>query len=267
MQQEGNDSMSNTGSWSLLAGLARQGVDNFVAIQKTLLDISAQENARLLRTAQQNLGGAVTPDMAELAAGSTQAFLQSQKMMLDVAVQQNQMALGLIRAGGPALGKLADMLAETAQTFVEAQKRLLDFTGQQAEAMLKAAREGETVPNPLSQMADIWRYSLDAIVDAHKKLLDLIAQGTASLTARWQAQPGQPSAEPVQDFVDRARQDLENYINLQRRLTEQAAREMADSIRAVPLQDLARQGVEAFVNTQRAILDLTVRAMSGVNRS
>lgn len=270
--------MPDTGSWSQLAILARQGVDNFVAIQKNLLDIAVQENAALLAKAQESLNSAVTPATADLAGRSTQAFLESQKMMLDVALQQNQLALGLIRGGGPAFEKLADILAEAARTFAEAQKRLLEIAGQQAAAMLQGVREsGTTVPNPLSQMADVWRYSLQAFVDVHKKILDQIAHGAAFLTARW-ALPSdaQPSGQTARDFVDLARKSFENYVSLQGQLTEQATRLMADWTRAwqtnsawqpqVTFEDLARRGVDAFVNTQRDILEFAFQS-SGAKRS
>jgi len=275
MQQEGIVEMSNTDSWSQLATLARQGVDNFVALQKNLLDIAVRENTTLMEKAQDSLNRAATPAMADLAGRSTQAFLQSQKMMLDVALQQNQLALGLVRGGGPAFEKLADILSETAVTFVEAQKRLLEFTGQQAEAILKGAREsGATIPNPLSQMADVWRYSVQAFVDVHKKVLDQIAQGAAFLTARWALPPdARPSGEPAPDFVDLARKSFENYTSLQRQLTEQAARLMEDWTRAwqtgsawqppVTFEDIARRGVDAFVNTQRDILQFAFRSSEG----
>jgi hypothetical protein len=254
--------------------MLRQGVDSFVSTQKTLLDIAAQQNAMWMGAVHENFGRTMTPAMLDLAGRSTQAFLQSQKMMLDLAVQQNQMALSLIQgslggAAGPVIGELAGMLSEGAMTFVEAQKRLLEFAGQQAEAMLKAAQAGgPATANPLAQMADLSRHGVQAFVDGQKKFLDLIAKAAAG---------AQDSPGSATDLAGMARQSFENYRSLQRQLTEQAARLMADWTHAwqtnsaaqpsASFEDLARQGVEAFGNTQRAILDLAFRSMSGANRS
>lgn len=267
--------MSNTGAgpWSLFADMVRQGVDSFVSTQKTLLDIAAQQNTMWMGVVQENFGRAMTPAMADLAGRSTQAFLQSQKMMLDLAVQQNQLALSLIKgslgsAAGPVFGELAAMLSEGAMAFVEAQKRLLEFAGQQAEAMLKAAQAGgPAAANPLSQMADLSRHGVQAFVEGQKKFLDLIAQAAA----------GRPDAGgSATDVAGMARQSFENYMSMQRQLTEQATRLMADWTRAfqtsaawkpaVTFEDLARQGVDAFVNAQRDILEFAIRS-SGAKRS
>src|SRR5215467_1371381 len=126
--------MAGTSSspWLLLADMVRQGVDNYVTTQKTLLDIAAQQNAIWIGVVRDSFGQSANPAMADLAGKGTQAFLQSQKTMLDLALQQNQLALNLMKnawgaTGRPSLGERADMRAQGAQTFVKAKKRLLNF--------------------------------------------------------------------------------------------------------------------------------------------
>jgi hypothetical protein len=274
---------TSTGPWLLLADMVRQGVDNFVTTQKTLLDIAAQQNAMWIGAVRDSLGQGSNPLMADLAGKGTQAFLQSQKMMLDLASQQNQLALSLVKStlgatGRPFLGELADMMAQGAQTFVEAQKRLLDFAAQQAEAMTKAAKEAPPGgPNPLAQMADLSKQGVEAFVESQKKFLDLISQETASATDRLRqrqegsAPGGAEGSGAVNDLLAQARTNFQTYVDLQRQFAESATRWMTDWTRAwqsgtayrptMTLQDLARQGVEAFLTTQRTLLDLTFRSM------
>jgi len=267
--------MSNTGAgpWSVFAELFRQGIDNFVATQKTILDIAVQQNAAFTAAVQQSLGGAMTPALSDLAGRSAKAFVESQKMMLDLALQQNRTALNMVKAGlpQPFVTEIADMLAEGAAAFGETQKRLLEFAGEQADAMVKSAREGQAMPNPLPQMAELSRAGVQALAEVQKKFLDMLAQGIGSATERM-SQPGASS-----DPAAMARQAFQNYLDLQHQLAEGASRQMADWTRAwqtgassspaQTIQDVARQSVEAFLNTQRAILDLAFRSMSATNRS
>ena len=274
---------TSTGPWLLLADMVRQGVDNFVTTQKTLLDIAAQQNAMWLGAVQNSFGQPANPMMADLAGKGTQAFLQSQKTMLDLASQQNQLALNLMKstlgaAGRPFLTELADMMAQGAQTFVEAQKRLLDFAAQQADAMTKAAKEAPAGgPNPLAQMAELSKQGVEAFVEAQKRFLDLIAQETASATDRLRQRQdagaeGNSPYSAASDLLNQARANFQTYADLQRQFAESATRWMSDWTRAwqsgtpfqpaMNLQDLARQGVDAFLTTQRVLLDLTFRSIN-----
>jgi hypothetical protein len=275
---------TSTGPWLLLADMVRQGVDNFVTTQKTLLDIAVQQNAMWMGAVKETLGQASHPAMADLAGKGTQAFLESQKMMLDLASQQNQMALNLVKttlggAGRPFLNELADMMAQGAQTFVEAQKRLLEFAAQQAEAMTKAAKDtpGPGAGNPLAYLAEFSKQGVEAFVEAQKRFLDLIAQETASATDRLRqrqgtvGESGQPGSDAINDILAQARKSFQAYVDLQRQFAESANRWMTEWNRAWQsgtsfrpaqnLQDLARQGVDAFLTTQRVLLDLTLRSM------
>lgn len=269
--------MSNPGSWSVFADTVRQGVDTFALTQKMFLDVAVQQNAMLMGFVQQGLDKGVTPETIDLAGKTTRTFLQSQTVLLDLAVQQTQLGLGLLKgmAGNSASSlntEFWDMLEKGAITFATAQKRLLEYAGQQADAMVKAGREANSAtPNPLSQMAGLARQAAQAL--APKEFLDLLIKAEQQKQRIFR---DAPSADPAQHFLKLARQSFENYIDLQRKLSEQAARLMDDWTRAwqsgaacqpsVTFEDLARQGVEAFVKTQSEIQGFAFRS-SGANWS
>jgi len=279
MQQEGTGSkMSNTGagSWSVFADTVRQGEDTFASAQKMFLDIAAQQNTMLMGFVEQSLGNGVTPEIIDLARRTTQTFLQSQTMTLDLAVEQTQLGIGLLKGmAGNSAGSLNiefwDMLEKGAITFAAAQKRLLEYAGQQADAMMKAGREGSATSNPLSQMAGLAQQAAQAL--SPKEFLDLLTKA--------QQQPQRlfkdpPSADPAEHFLNLERQRFEDYLDLQLKLSEQAARLMDDWTRAwqtasawqpsITFEDLARQGVEAFVKAQSEIQGFEFRS-SGANWS
>ena len=278
-------SSTGAGSWSVFAETVRQGVDTFRTMQKMFLDVAAQQNTMLLGFVQQSLGNGVTPEIIDLAGKTTHTFLQSQIMLLDLAVEQTQLGIGLLKGitGNSASSlntEFWDMLEKGATTFAAAQKRLLEYAGQQADAMVKAGREGSSaIPNPLSQMAGLAQQAAQAL--APKEYLDLMAKamaaGTAAMEhAKQRLSEIQPSGDPAQHFLKLARQSFETYMDLQRKLTEQAARLMEEWTRAwqtgsawqpsATFEDLARQGVEAFIKTQSEIQGFAFRS-SGANWS
>jgi hypothetical protein len=266
---------TTTNPWILFAETVRQGVDNYVATQKTLLDIAVQQNALLVNAMKQGFGMAVSPVIADLAGRGTQAFLQSQRAMLDLAAHQNKLGMDLLRnmagVNRPFVGEMADMMERGTQTFVDAQKRLLEFAEQQA----RNQDPGQPVANPMTQIYELSRQGLESFVEAQKRFLDMISQQAASATDRWKERAEARAAAPGDgnaDLLGLARQSFENYINMQRQFAETATRAMSDWTQswqnggsgqaATGLQDLARKGVEAFINTQRTLLDLTFRSMN-----
>jgi hypothetical protein len=267
---------TTTNPWVLFAETVRQGVDNYVATQKTLLDIAVQQNALLVNAMKQGFSMAVSPLVADLAARGTQTFLQSQRAMLDMAAQQNKLGLDLLKnmagANRPFVSEMADMMERGTRTFVDAQKRLLEFAEQQAGNQ----NPGQSLPNPMTQIYELSRQGLESFVEAQKRFLDMVSQQATSATDRWkeraEARAAAAPAEGNGDLLGLARQTFENYVNMQRQFAETAGRAMTDWTQswqnggvgqsATGLQDLARKGVEAFINTQRTLLDLTFRSMN-----
>jgi hypothetical protein len=273
---------TTTNPWILFADVVRQGVDNYVATQKTLLDIAVQQNGLLVNAMKQGFSLTVPAALTDLAERGTKAFLQSQRAMLDMAANQNKLGLDLVKnmagANRPFVTEMADMMERGTQTFVEAQKRLIDFAEQQTEAAAKKTSETEeNGTNRMSPITELSRKALESFVEAQKQFLDMIAKEATTATDRWKERASQATTEgtatgPASDLMGAARQSFENYMSMQRQFAETATRAMTDwtrasqpggiGVSATTLQDLTRKGVEAFINTQRTLLDITFRSMN-----
>jgi hypothetical protein len=241
------------------------------------LDVAVQQNAMVMGFIQQSLANGVSPETIDSASRTTQIFFQSQTVLLDLAVQQTQLGLGLLKGmlAGNSMSlntEFWDMLEKVAITFASAQKRLLEYAGKQADAIVQAGRDGTSATsNPLSQMASLAQQAAQVL--APKEFLDLLTQAEQQKQRIFR---DAPDGDPAQHFLKVARQSFENYVNLQRKLTEQAASLMDDWTRAwqsgavwqpsTTFEDLARQGVEAFVKTQAEIQGFAFRS-SGANWS
>jgi hypothetical protein len=272
---------------TMFAEMVRQGVDNFVATQKMMLDLAAHQGEVMADAMKKNFGLAGwAPAMADLAGQGMQAFLSSQKMMLDLGLQQNRVALGALKtwAGSNAAAQsILEMLERGGQSYVEMQKQMLEMAGQQTELAMKAAKEGRpgAAALPMEQIAEFSKQGVQAWVESQKRILDMIQQQTHKLSdktkeqteAKSEAKPEAAAAPaPAGDFAAMARSSFEQYLEMNRKFMEMAGQQMAEMTKAftggvtyrppVTLQDLARQGLDAWVNTQRAMLDLTFRVLA-----
>ena len=267
---------TGTGSWSLFADVLRQGVDTFAAYQKMLVDVAAQNSGTLLGWVEESLARPAAPGMIELAARSTRAFLESQRIMLDLAVQQSRSGLVMLQKvmtddQNEAMREFRGMLEEAAAAFVSAQKRLLDFAGEQAEIILKGA--GEANAAGASALAQMARLSAQAIAAfPAKQFLDTTSKQMEDASERVKRHfEALYSGALNPEFVDRSRQSFQNYITLQQKLTEQATLLMQDWSRAwqsgssfqpeVTFADLARSGMESYVRTQQDLLEFGFQSL------
>lgn len=273
---------------AMFADMVRQGVDNFVATQKMMLDLAAHQN-QVMADAMKNSFGltGLAPTMADLAGQGVQTFLNSQKMLLDLGVQQNHVALSALKnwaGSNPAAQSILEMLERGGQSYVEMQKRMLEMAGQQNEMAMQAAKDGRPAPAgmPMEQIAEFSKQGVQAWVDSQKRMLDMIQEQTHNLSdrareraaAKADAKPQDAPAgtAPAGDFTSMAKSSFEQYMEMNKKFLEMAGQQMAEMTKAfsggmtyrppVTLQDLARQGVDAWVNTQRAMLDLTFKVMA-----
>ena len=136
----------------VLTGWARQGVQSFVAAQKILLDLAAQENALLIGMVRERLN---KPDfrpgasMAGIAESGVKNVAAAGKILLDLAAGETALAVDGIKEGfrlPQAAGVMADVVRHRVDTFVELQKHLLDATAEQAHLMAESYRDGEANP-------------------------------------------------------------------------------------------------------------------------
>ena len=70
----------------------RQGAEGFIATQKIMLDLVAQQNALALSVMKERMGATVpgpSGTLLDLAGKGIQNFMQAQRILLDFAARQN----------------------------------------------------------------------------------------------------------------------------------------------------------------------------------
>lgn len=265
---------------SVLTGWARQGVQSFVAAQKILMDLAAQENALLIGMAREGLSrpgariGAVTAGIAEKGVKNLATV---GKILLDLAAEETALAVEGVKEGfrlpAPA-GAVAEVVRHRVDTIIEMQKILLDATAEQAKAIAESYREGEKFLNP-AHVTELAQKGLKGIVENEKKFLDLAGQ-EANSAAKPEKRAGKPPRERMEVFTSIAREGAEKYIETQKKLLELAIEQLEETtkVRREPKErakkevqplwgELTEKSVKNLVTAEKSLLDLAMGPIHG----
>jgi hypothetical protein len=257
---------------STLASWARQGMESFVATQKILLDLAAQQNSLTLGFVRERVNfSPLRPltGMVEIAGQTLANFVAAQKILLDLAAEENAlMQTGVKEAlnlsGRPAA--MTDAISEGVNALVAMQKKYLDMVNHQSQAVVEAIKEGK--PFEGKNLAEITRESVDNFVHTQKKFLDLVTDVTRA-EANGKA-PKITKAARVK-VTELAKEGMDKFVDSQKKLLDLATHEIEGAIKtaqeivrpspepSTSLGEFARKGVENFVNAQKSLLDVAVK--------
>jgi hypothetical protein len=266
---------------SLMPGWARQGVQSFVAAQKIIMDLAAQENALLIGMARETLskqGAQLAPAMAGIAEKGVKNLTTIGKILLDLAADETALTVEGVKAGlrlpAPA-GAMAEVVRHRVGTIVEMQKNLLDVAAEQAHAIAESYREGEN-PHAATRAAEVARRGIEEFVASEKKFLDLAAQEVTT-AAKGEKRATKPHKDRMEVLTTMAREGAEKYIETQKKLLALAidqleeaakpAREHKDGGRKeakLSWEEVTEKSVHNFVAAEKSLLDLATKRMEGL---
>lgn len=280
MKAREKNSPHETSPSSLLTGWARQGVQSFVAAQKILMDLAAQENALLIGMMREGLsrpGARLGASVAGLAEKGVENLAAAGKILLDLAADETSIAVDGLKDGlqlPTAAGTVAEVARHRVDTFIEMQKNLLDATAGQARAFAESFREEGKVL-PAAQLAELARRGIAGFVESEKKFLDLASQEvTAAAKADKRAHKSPRNRVEVLTRV--AREGAEKYIETQKKLLELAVEQLEHTVKAGREQqkaarkettpsfgELTEKSVKNFVTAEKSLLDLAMKPLRG----
>jgi len=266
---------------SFMPGWARQGVQSFVAAQKIIMDLAAQENALLIGLLRERLskpGGQLGASMAGITEQGVKNLTEAGKILLDLAADETALAVEGVKEGlrlpAPAAA-MAEVVRHRVGTFVEMQKNLLDATAEQAHAVAKSLREGE---NPWSSVhfAELARRGFEGFVESEKKFLELAAEEVSAAT-KGEKRAGKAPKERLEVLTNAARQGAEKYVETQKKLidlaieqleeTAKASREHREGARKEMLSswgELTEKSVHNLVTAEKSLLQLATKRVEGL---
>ncbi len=256
---------------SLLSGWVQQGVENFFATQRILVDLAMTQNANAMKMIRSRFADpAFRPAeiASELAGEVVSNFIEGQKLLLGLAQREHEIVTTGVkeRIGGSNVAvAMTELVQRGFDTFVDMQQEFLRMANKQTNAWLDAVKEGKSFdPDRLVEMA---RDGMETFVRAQKKFLDVIAEETSKATAgaKWGYETKHTQLSKL------AKEATDAFIEAQKKLIEVAGKQANASVRAadrtfnmiapfpfVNLPDLTRDGVKSFVNAEKALIDTVV---------
>lgn len=253
-----------------LANWARQGMESFVATQKILLDLTAQQNSLALGFVRERVNfSPLRPltGMVELAGQSMANFIAAQKILLDLAAEEHALVQTGVKEGFGLTGipaAFTDAMSEGLNTFVTMQKKFLDMVNNQSQAAVESIKEGK--PFEGKNFGDFAREGLENFVRTQKKFLDLVASVATPETNG----KGRKAAKTVK-MTELAKEGMDKFVDSQKKLLDLATRQIEGAmetaqeiVRPEPepstsLGEFARKGIENFITAQKSLLDVAMK--------
>jgi hypothetical protein len=253
---------------SLLSGWVQQGVENFFATQRILVDLAMSQNANVTNMVR---GRFADPEFcpaavaSELAGEAMTNFIEGQKVLLNLVQREHEILTeGVKERVTPSTTAVA--ITELAQrgfnTFVEMQQDFLKLAGKQTHTWLTSVKAGK--PFDTGNLVEAAREAMDHFVHSQKKFLDVIAEETTKATrGKEPARKGKKT-----ELAEMAKEATDAFIEAQKKLIDVAGEQVNAGMRAagkavnmitpfpfIPIPDLTREGVKTFVTAEKALID------------
>jgi ATP-dependent Zn protease len=161
--------------------LYTNGIERLAEVQKKGLEIAVKHNTEVASAWKKFALPMPGVLMLDLATTAFERFADTQKGAIDLMVEQTHTFSKLVKERKV---KTTDTLEEgkkrakeAIEHSVEAQKTALDYTAKQTKAAFETAKQQlGYAGTPAGTAADSMERGMDILVEAHKDLLDLVAE-------------------------------------------------------------------------------------------
>lgn len=167
-----------------MAGTWLKGVERVAEIQKQALSLAVQQNtemAAMVKKAAEKLPMAPRLAFLDLAVGTFGRYAEAQKQAIDFAVEQSRLWTDLFkdrsRLGKDVTEANNKAVKQSIENTLGVNKKGLDTAAAEAKATVDAVKEQFGLGGPqVVNMSDTFKKGIDAVVDAQKELMELVAQ-------------------------------------------------------------------------------------------
>ncbi len=253
---------------SLLSGWVQQGVENFFATQRILVDLAMSQNANAMNLVRSRLTDSnfcPAAVVTELAGEGISNFIEGQKLLLNLAQREYEIVTTGVKervSGYTTAVALTDLAERGFNTFVDMQLDFLKLASKQTHTWLTAVKAGKGFDT--EGLVETAQEAMDTFVHAQKRFLNIIAEETSKATN------GKETARKTKqtELTELAKEATEAFIDAQKKIMDVAGKQVNAQVKAakqtlnmitpfpfIPIPDLARNGVKTFVNAEKALID------------
>jgi hypothetical protein len=263
---------------SLLTGWVQQGVENFFASQRAIVDVALRQNAAAVKKLREGLSDPEHSPLAilsEVAIEGTSSFMEAQRILLNLAQQENDIIMNGVKervAGSTPAVAMTDLVRRSIDTFVKMEEDFLKITSKQTLSWLETVKAGNGYQGG-AHLVDLAREGMDTFVQAQKKFLDVIAQETSKATAG--KEPALKHAKKT-EMAKLAREATNAFIDAQKKVMDVVGQQMNVNLKAaarsleliapsrlLPMANLTGEGVKSFVDAEKDLIESMMKPKNG----
>lgn len=167
-----------------MATMFHNGLQRMAHIQKTALDLAAQQNTETVETLKKTLRvPPTTPGYGffDFAAQAFESLVHTQKTLIDMTCAQSQAVLDYTRENGATAAKLTNHLTalanETVDRTMAAQKATLDFAAHQNRIVAETVKKQAGIAGtPAAAATETMQRNVETMIDTQKEMIDLAAK-------------------------------------------------------------------------------------------
>lgn len=257
---------------SLLSGWVQQGVENFFATQRILVDLAMSQNANAMNMVRSRLADpefCPAAVLTELAGEGMTNFIEGQKLLLGLAQKEYELIATGVKervGGSTAAVAVTDLMQRSFDTFVEMHQEFLKLASKQTHTWLAAVKAGKGYT--ADGMVDVAREAMETFVRTQKNFLDVVAEETSKATS---------GKEPIRkikrtELSELAKEATDAFIDAQKKMIDVAGRQVNANMKAagrtlnmvapfpfLPIPDFTREGVKSFVSAEKALIDTVMQ--------
>ena len=253
---------------SLLSGWVQQGVENFFATQRILVDLAMSQNANAMNLVRSRLTDSdfcPAAVLTELAGEGMSNFIEGQKLLLSLAQREYEIVTTGVKervSGYTTAVALTDLAQRGFDTFVEMQLDFLKLASKQTHTWLTSVKAGKAFDG--EGLIELARDSMETFVRSQKKFLDVVAEETSKATNF--KETGRKTKKTELSVL--AKEATDAFIDAQKKMMDVAGQQVNAQMKAagqtlnmitpfpfIPIPDLTREGVKTFVNAEKALID------------
>jgi len=212
---------------AILSEVAGEGMTNFLAGQKVLLDLGKQQNELFATSVKERVGDSPAAQaMTDLLRRSVKTFIDMQEEFLKIAGKQTHTWVDAVKAGKPYQTEhFVEFAREGMENFVKAQKQFLAVVAEEtAKATGGKHSNGAGKKMKKTELSDLAQQATDSFIEAQKRLVDV-----AGRQMNANVKTAGKTMELLQPFP------------------------------SLPLSELTREVVKSYVEAQKALMDVMVK--------
>jgi hypothetical protein len=255
----------------LVGDWVRQATEGFIATQKILLDLAAQQNALALTIVRERLGlfsPTLSKTATDLVGKGAHNLFGAQQALLDLLARQNEIVSDGLKPGvmGTPAEALADVMHRGLDNFIATQKDFLRILEDETEGAVKDFGDGKGFR--LARVPDLARDEMRTFLESQRRFLGIVEEELLAKRKRT-AEHSDGKGKRV-DLFEMAKESVDAFVEAQQQLLDLASSQVDVNVKlakevfspsahkrqTTAFPELVKKSVDSFLAAQKALVEI-----------